>query len=122
MNNPKFEIFKGTKGEFRFRLKAKNGEITLRSSEGYTTKQNCQNAIASVKVNAPIDGRYDSKIATNNQYYFVLKAGNGEPLGISEMYMSTSGRDNGIEAVKRDAPNAPTLDLTATEPGSYNRW
>jgi hypothetical protein len=121
MQNPKFELFKDKKGEYRFNLKAKNGEIILRSSEGYVTKQGCQQGITSTKVNASYDSRYDRKTAINGQYYFVLKATNGEPLGISEMYHTTNGRDNGIEAVKRDAPNAPIEDLTVTE-SSYRHW
>lgn len=43
-----FEIFKDAKGEYRFRLKAKNGEI-IATSEGYTTKANCKNGIAVVQ-------------------------------------------------------------------------
>lgn len=49
--NPKFEIFVDKKGEYRFRLKAKNGEI-LATSEGYKSKQSCFNAIELVKQNA----------------------------------------------------------------------
>lgn len=121
MQNPKFELFKDSKGEYRFRLRAKNGEPILHSSEGYTTKQGCQQGIASVKINAPYDSRYDRRTATNGQYFFVLKAANGEILSISEMYQTTTGRDNGIDAVKRDAPNAPVEDLTDTE-SSVRRW
>jgi Uncharacterized conserved protein len=117
MKNPKFQIFKDTKGEYRFRLKSKNGEIILRSSEGYTTKQNCQKGIASVKINAPFDSRYDRRLTTSNQYYFVLKAANHEPLGISEMYTTSAARDNGIQAVKRDAPDAPVEDLAKSQSG-----
>ncbi|MBM9590593.1 YegP family protein [Leptospira sp. 201903075] len=47
----KFEIYKDKAGEFRFRLKAGNGEI-IASSEGYASKQSCENGIASVKNNA----------------------------------------------------------------------
>ncbi|TGL33419.1 YegP family protein [Leptospira perdikensis] len=47
----KFEIYKDKAGEFRFRLKAANGEI-IASSEGYASKQSCENGIASVKNNA----------------------------------------------------------------------
>ena len=113
MSLPRFEIFKDKAGEFRFNLLSKgNGENILRSSEGYTTKQNCQKGIASVKVNAPIDARYDRKTATNGQYYFVLDAANGEELGMSEMYTTSAARENGIEAVKRDAPGAPVVDLS----------
>ncbi len=52
MAEPKFEVFKDAKEEFRFRLKAPNGEI-IATSEGYTTKAACLNGIESVKKNAP---------------------------------------------------------------------
>ena len=52
VKHPKFEVYKDKAGEFRFRLKAKNGEI-IAMSEGYTTKPSCENGIASVKKNAP---------------------------------------------------------------------
>ncbi|HOV14802.1 MAG TPA: YegP family protein [Spirochaetota bacterium] len=48
----KFEVYKDKKGEFRFRLKAGNGEV-IAASEAYTTKQGCLNGIESVKKNAP---------------------------------------------------------------------
>ncbi|WP_107971617.1 YegP family protein [Neisseria elongata] len=44
-----FEIYKDAKGEYRWRLKAANHQIVAQSSEGYTTKQNCQHAIDLVK-------------------------------------------------------------------------
>ncbi len=50
-SNPKFEIFQDKKGEFRFRLKATNGEKIL-ASEGYKTKDSCKNGIESVRKNA----------------------------------------------------------------------
>ncbi len=50
--NPKFEMYQDKAGEFRFRLKAKNGEI-IAISEGYKAKSSCQNGIDSVKKNAP---------------------------------------------------------------------
>ncbi len=49
--NPKFEIYKDKKGEFRFRLKAKNGQV-ISASEGYKTKAACENGIESVRKNA----------------------------------------------------------------------
>ena len=52
VTHPKFEMYKDKAGEFRFRLKARNGEI-IAVSEGYTTKANCVNGIESVKKNAP---------------------------------------------------------------------
>ncbi len=50
--HPKFELYTDKAGEYRFRLKAKNGEI-IATSEGYKTKASCENGIASVKKNAP---------------------------------------------------------------------
>jgi len=52
MPEAQFEIFKDTAGEYRFRLRAPNGEI-IAASEGYTAKSSCKNGIASVKENAP---------------------------------------------------------------------
>lgn len=49
---PKFEIYLDAKKEYRFRLKARNGEIIL-ASEGYKAKKSCENGIESVKKNAP---------------------------------------------------------------------
>ena len=52
VTHPKFEMYEDKAGEFRFRLKARNGEI-IATSEGYKTKANCENGIDSVKKNAP---------------------------------------------------------------------
>ena len=52
VTNPKFEIYADKAGEFRFRLKAKNGEIIL-ASEGYKAKASCNKGIESVRKNAP---------------------------------------------------------------------
>ena len=52
VTNPKFEMYADKAGEFRFRLKARNGEI-IATSEGYTSKAACENGIESVRKNAP---------------------------------------------------------------------
>ncbi len=49
--NPKFEVYVDKRGEFRFRLKAKNGQI-IATGEGYTTKKNCLNGVESVRKNS----------------------------------------------------------------------
>jgi uncharacterized protein YegP (UPF0339 family) len=105
----KFVIKKRINGEFQFNLKAANGEIIL-TSEGYNGKAGCQNGIESVRKNAPDDNRYDRKIASNGQYYFNLTATNGQVIGTSERYNTSSSRDGGIESVKRNAPTAIVED------------
>lgn len=51
--NPKFEVYTDKAGEFRFRLKAANGEI-IATSEGYKAKASCLNGVESVRKNAQI--------------------------------------------------------------------
>jgi uncharacterized protein len=105
----KFVITKRANGEFQFNLKAGNGQ-TILTSEGYSTKAACSNGIESVKTNSKDDSRYDKKESSNGKFYFTLKALNGQIIGSSEMYESASGRDNGIESVKTNAPDAETDD------------
>lgn len=50
--NPKFEVYADKAGKFRFRLKAKNGQIVA-VGEAYETKKACLAGVASVKKNAP---------------------------------------------------------------------
>ena len=50
--HPKFEVYIDKAGEYRFRLKATNGQI-IAVSEGYTAKASCLNGIESVQKNAP---------------------------------------------------------------------
>lgn len=110
MKNSKFQIFIGRDNQFYCRLYAKNGEIIL-GSEGYVSKSGCQNGISSVKENAPKDERYVRKTATDGQFYFVLTAPNNEVIGKSEMYTTERRRNDGIEALKKTAPDAPIEDI-----------
>jgi len=52
VTNPKFEMYVDKAGEFRFRLKARNGEI-IAVGEGYKAKASCLKGIESIRVNAP---------------------------------------------------------------------
>lgn len=97
--------------KFMWNLKAGNGEIIL-TSQRYTTKAAAQNGIASVRRHAPYDHYYERKTASDESPYFVLKAANGEVIGTSEMYATTSGRDQGIDSVKRNGPHAEVVDIT----------
>lgn len=54
LKNPKFEVYADKKGEFRFRLKARNGQIVA-VGEGYTALKSCLNGIESIRKNADSD-------------------------------------------------------------------
>lgn len=107
----KFELYKDNAGEYRFRLLAGNGQNIL-ASEGYTSKSSCENGIDSVKNNAPLDERYERKETSSGKYMFNLKAANHQVVGTSQSYTSAASRDNGIESVKTNAPDAQIDDQT----------
>lgn len=107
----KFELYEDKAGEYRFRLKAGNGQIIL-ASEGYKQKASAENGINSVRENAPNDDRYERKDTSSGKPMFNLKASNGQVIGTSEAYESTSSRENGIESVKNNAPDASLDDQT----------
>jgi uncharacterized protein YegP (UPF0339 family) len=57
----KFELYQDKKGEYRFRLKASNGQV-IAIGEGYSTKKACLNGIESIRKNAP-DAKLDDQTA-----------------------------------------------------------
>lgn len=107
----KFVITQRKDGEYQFNLLAGNGQVIL-TSEGYAAKASCNNGIESVRTNATDDARFERKTASNGKFYFSLKAGNGQVIGSSQMYESEASRDNGIESVKNNAPDATLVDET----------
>jgi len=107
----KFELYLDKAGEYRFRLKASNGQ-TILASEGYKRRQGAENGIQSVQKNAPDDARYERKETKSGKHMFNLKASNGQVIGTSESYNSSAACENGIASVKKNAPDAKTADLT----------
>ena len=107
----KFEIYVDNASEYRFRLKAGNGEIIL-SSEGYSSKAACKNGVDSVKTNAPDDKNYERKESTAGKFRFNLKAANHQIIGTSQSYASAASRDKGIDSVKRNAADAEVVEVS----------
>ena len=105
----KFECYKDKAGEFRFRLKAGNGE-TILSSEGYSSKSGCANGIASIKKNSANPDRFDKTETAGGKFRFNLKASNGQVIGTSQNYASASACDNGIKSVAKSAPDAKVVE------------
>ena len=102
----KFEVYQsGQKDEFRFRLKADNGQIIL-SSEGYTSKAACLNGIESVRKNSADPKRFNKTKTPTNMFRFSLSATNSQVIGTSQNYKTERGCINGIESVKKNASRA----------------
>ena len=93
-----FEISQSKDEQFRFVLKAGNGEIIL-TSELYKAKASALNGIESVQKNCTDNKRYDRLEAKNGKPYFNLKAANHQIIGSSQFYGSEQSRDKGIESV-----------------------
>ena len=112
-------VVKETATGFKFDLKAANGE-TIATSEVYATKAACLNGVDSVK--ASCNGGVEDLTVENaeavkhpkyevyedkaGEYRFRLKARNGEIIATSEGYKAKAGCMNGIESVKKNAPEA----------------
>ena len=116
-------IIKNTNTGIKFDLKAGNGEV-IATSEVYTTEAACRNGIDSVVRNAPIASiedqtvegyevckhpKFEVYLDKAGEYRFRLKARNGEIIAVSEGYKAKSGCLNGIESVKKNAPDAEVV-------------
>ncbi len=108
----KFELKQGASGKFSFNLKAGNGQVIL-TSQAYTSKSGALNGIESVRKHAASDEYFERKESKRGEPFFTLNARNGQIIGKSEMYKSVAARENGIESVKKNAPDATLVDLTA---------
>ena len=113
-------VVKATKIGFVFNLKAGNGEV-IATSEVYTTEAACMKGVESVRKNAAEakleDQTVDEVAAVTNpkfemytdkagEFRFRLKARNGEIIAVSEGYKAKASCLNGIDSVRRNAPDA----------------
>lgn len=104
-----YELSKSSDGQFRFVLKAGNGEVIL-TSELYRTRASAENGIASVQTNSPLDERYERLEAKNGKLYFNLKAANHQIIGTSQMYASAGSCETGIQSVRTNGPTQTVKD------------
>ncbi len=120
-------VIKPTKTGFTFSLKAGNGEVIATGGEVYSTLASCKNGIESVRKNAPdapvedqtVEGyavekcpKFEIYKDNAGEFRFRLKARNGEPIAASEGYVKKDGCKNGIESVKKNAPDASVEELS----------
>ncbi|MCM1307235.1 MAG: YegP family protein [Butyrivibrio sp.] len=117
-------VVKKTNTGIKFDLKAGNGEV-IATSEVYSSEAACKNGIASVKKNAPAAGIEDQTVEgfekvkhpkfevyqdKAGEYRFRLKATNGEIIATGEGYKAKAGCMNGIESIKKNAPDAEIVE------------
>ena len=119
-------IVKETKTGIKFDLKAGNGEV-IATSEVYASEASCLNGIESVRNNCvggvedqTVEGyetvkhpKFEVYLDKGGEYRFRLKARNGEIIAVSEGYKAKASCLNGIESVKKNAPDAPIEKVEA---------
>ena len=118
-------VVKATKTGFVFNLKAGNGEV-IATSEVYTSKKSCLSGIASVQKNTPVAAvenqtaegyavekhpKFEVYTDKAGEFRFRLKATNGQIIAVSEGYKAKASCVNGIESVKKNAPDAPVEEV-----------
>lgn len=116
-------VIRETATGVKFDLKAGNGQV-IATSEVYTTDAACKNGIESVKTNAPIAAVEDQTVegfATEKnpkfevyadkagEFRFRLTAKNGQTIATSEGYTTHANCLNGVESVKKNAPDAEVV-------------
>ena len=106
----KFEVYQDKAGEFRFRLKAGNGENIL-ASEGYKSKSSCMNGIASVQRNCSDEKCFDVTVTKSGKHKFNLKAKNHQVIGTSQGYDSEASCKNGMKSVGKSATGAKIVEV-----------
>ena len=117
----KFEV-KKVKSGVKFNLKAGNGEI-IATSEVYTTEAACMKGIASVRrcCVGPVEDqtvedfqvlkhpKFEVYVDKAGEYRFRLKARNGEIIAVGEGYKAKASCMNGIDSIRRNAPEAAVV-------------
>ena len=66
-----------------------------------------------------MSGKYEIKRAKNGEYYFNLKAGNGEIILTSETYKAKASAKNGIESVKKNSPLEAQYEKKSSAEGKF---
>ena len=107
----------------KFDLKATNGQVSA-TSEVYDSEAACKNGIASVQKNAPeaavenqtVEGyavekhpKFEVYEDKGGEYRFRLKATNGQVIAVGEGYKTLANCLNGVESVKKNAPDADVV-------------
>ena len=117
-------VVKNTATGVKFDLKASNGQV-IATSEVYTTEAACKNGIESVKTNsavAEVENQTEEGYATvknpkfevytdkAGEFRFRLTAKNGQTIAVSEGYTTLASCLNGVESVKKNAPEAEVVE------------
>lgn len=104
-----FVLRKSKSGKFVFNLHAGNGQVVL-TSEQYEDRAGALNGIASVRKNGTDESRFEMRDARDGRPYFVLKAGNGQVIGRSQMYSAARSARSGVASVMANVPEAALLE------------
>ena len=108
-----FELYKDAGGEFRWRLKAANGQVLATPGQGYKAKADAKNGVDRIKKDAADKLKFEVYEDKKMGHRFRIKAANGQTIGTSsESYKAKADADRAVEMVKAGAADAKVEDKT----------
>lgn len=117
-------VIRATNTGVKFDLRAGNNQVIL-TSEVYSSLTACKKGIESVRINAPVaavedqttlgyetekNPKFEVYLDKSGEYRFRLKSKNGQIVATGEAYKAKAGCRNGIESVKKNAPEAVVIE------------
>jgi len=112
-----FELYADAADEWRWRLRHRNGRILADSGEGYASRRNAKDGVASVRNHVDEADNFEVYEDRGGDYRWRLVASNGELIADSgQGYSRKSRAEDAVERVTDYAPEADTLDY---DPAAY---
>ena len=109
----KFEIYSDMAKEFRWRLKAGNGEVLATSGQGYKAKADCRNGVERIMKDAADKLKFETYEDNEKKFRWRLKATNGQTIATSSQgYKAKVDCENAIELIRKGAASATVADMT----------
>jgi uncharacterized protein YegP (UPF0339 family) len=109
----KFEIYKDNAMEFRWRLKAANGETLATSGQGYKAKADCKKGVERIMKDAADKLKFEVYDDNKKESRFRIIASNGQTIGSSSQgYKAKADCEHAVDLIKQGAKDADVSDMT----------
>jgi uncharacterized protein YegP (UPF0339 family) len=97
--------------EYRWRLKAGNGEILATSGQGYKAKADCKNGVERIQKDVATKLKFEPYEDSKGEHRWRLKATNGQVIGSSSQgYKAKADSEKAIDLIKAGAAKAEVVE------------
>lgn len=102
----KFEIYQDAVKDFRWRLKAANGEVLATAGQGYKAKADAEKGVERIQQEV-VKLKFEMYEDKAKEHRWRLKAANGQTVATSaEGYKALADAEKAITLIKKGAPKA----------------